>query len=80
VHIHLDQDPLGQHTLTVSDDGVGLPDGFDLQTSRSLGLQLVHRLVSQLQGTIQITDHRGIHAPGVTVTITFSEPRNDRGE
>lgn len=40
--------------LTVADDGVGLPEGFDLATVKSLGLQLVPLLVDQLHGTLEL--------------------------
>ncbi len=39
--------------LVVEDDGVGLPPGFDVDGSESLGLQLVGLLVKQLDGTIR---------------------------
>src|SRR6266478_6953084 len=32
-------------TVTVADNGVGLPDGFDLDSTTSLGLQIVRTLV-----------------------------------
>jgi PAS domain S-box-containing protein len=49
----------GQMIFTVADDGVGLPEGFDLSQSSSLGLQLVNGLVRQLQGTIEVERGRG---------------------
>jgi two-component sensor histidine kinase len=52
-------------TLIVSDNGVGLPGGFDLDKAASLGLKLVHSLVGQLAGEISLG-----RAPGVTWTIT----------
>jgi two-component sensor histidine kinase len=52
-------------TLIVSDDGVGLPGGFDLDKAASLGLKLVHNIVGQLGGGISLGG-----APGVTWTIT----------
>jgi two-component sensor histidine kinase/CheY-like chemotaxis protein len=56
--------------LTVRDDGVGLPESFDLQTVGSLGLQLVGDLTQQLGGTATI-DRRGgtafqIHIPRIS--------------
>jgi two-component sensor histidine kinase len=40
--------------LTVRDDGVGLPEGFDIAMSDSLGLVLVTSLVQQLGGTLEV--------------------------
>jgi two-component sensor histidine kinase len=40
--------------LTVSDDGVGIPDAFDMEQTTTLGLQLVTMLTDQLGGTIKI--------------------------
>ncbi|RCV63873.1 hypothetical protein C5S53_11645 [Methanophagales archaeon] len=46
--------------LTVSDDGVGLPDGFDINVSKTLGLRMVKILVEdQLQGTLEINSDGG---------------------
>ncbi|RMF04727.1 MAG: hypothetical protein D6768_02515 [Chloroflexi bacterium] len=36
--------------LVVSDNGVGMADGFDIHTSSSLGMQLVDTLANQLDG------------------------------
>lgn len=46
-------------TLIVSDDGVGLPENFDLRQSRSVGLQLVEDLAHQLQGVLELRRGRG---------------------
>ena len=59
----------GLHTLTVRDNGVGLPAGFGLEKSESLGLQIVQDLVAQLDGTIRV-ENRG----GTLYTITFPGP------
>ena len=43
-------------TVTVSDNGTGIPDGFDLESTTSLGLQIVRTLVvSELGGTLAIS-------------------------
>lgn len=39
--------------LTVADNGVGLPEGFDIRQTHSLGLSLVRGLVRQLNGTLR---------------------------
>lgn len=40
--------------LRVSDEGVGLPSGFDPGSTASLGMGIVHRLVQQLDGNVNI--------------------------
>jgi two-component sensor histidine kinase len=41
--------------VTIIDDGVGLPDGFDLATSSNLGLQIVRTLTeNELRGSLQL--------------------------
>jgi PAS domain S-box-containing protein len=54
--------------LTVADNGVGLPPGFDVSQLSSLGMFLARTLAEQLGGTIAIvTDH------GAKCTLRFSE-------
>ncbi len=46
--------------LTVGDDGAGLPPGFDINESKTLGLRLVKILTEdQLQGTLEVTSDGG---------------------
>ena len=40
--------------LTVCDDGVGLPPGFDIDAAASLGLQLVPLFVDQMHGSLRV--------------------------
>jgi PAS domain S-box-containing protein len=40
--------------ITLADDGVGIPEGFDAKVSPTLGLRLVNILVEQLSGTITL--------------------------
>ena len=50
----------GKASLTISDDGAGLPTGFDIDTTGSLGLRLVKILAKdQLQGDLEITCEEG---------------------
>ena len=46
-------------TLCVADDGVGLPAGFDITQSLSMGLQLASSLATQLGGTLQARNEAG---------------------
>ena len=57
----------GMCTIRISDDGVGLPEGFTLDQSTPLGLHLVNMLaIKQLRGTLDVKSNAG-----VTYTITF---------
>ncbi len=46
-------------TLTVEDDGIGLPESIDIANSSSFGLILVRTLAAQLQGEIRIERGKG---------------------
>jgi two-component sensor histidine kinase len=49
-----------QLTVTVSDSGAGLPADFDLESTTSLGLQIVRTLVvAELGGQLSITPRAG---------------------
>ncbi len=64
IQITARENPPGRLCLSVSDNGVGLPEGFELNSSQSLGLKLVETLSKQLNGVIKI-DQRG----GTTFTL-----------
>src|SRR5712692_2344536 len=50
----------GRLIVTVADSGVGLPEGFDLASATSLGLQIVRTLVvGELGGRLRITPRAG---------------------
>lgn len=45
----------GSCTVRIEDDGVGLPDNFDMKSSSNLGLQIVRTLTeSELNGSLQL--------------------------
>ncbi len=46
-------------TLVVQDDGVGLPDGFDIMESKGFGLTLVKMLSEQLGGSLSVERDKG---------------------
>jgi PAS domain S-box-containing protein len=56
----------GHVSLIVSDDGVGLPQGFDPRHSTSFGWQLINNLARQLGGTMDVVSRNGTR-----VAITF---------
>ena len=64
-------------TLSVEDDGVGLPDGFEPEKARSLGLRLIRALCGQLRGELNIANS-GIGCRVSMKFITNSVAPNDR--
>ena len=59
IEIHLKQDADEMFTLTVSDNGIGLPDSFTLDSENSLGMFIVRLLVEQLDGALEIDREQG---------------------
>ena len=55
-------------TLTIKDNGVGVPDNFDFQETDSLGLRLVRILTRQLEGDLEIDT-----SSGTSFKLTFDE-------
>ncbi len=49
----------GSCTLIIEDDGTGIPKEIDVNNSNTLGLELVHSLVEQLDGAIKISSEKG---------------------
>lgn len=75
IYIGLHSAEAGKLTLTVKDDGVGLPKDMDFRKAESLGMQLVIMLTEQLDGTIEVDVRKG-----TTFKITFADSNhNQRG-
>jgi len=55
-----------KHRLTISDNGVGIPDDYNDGNSKTLGLQLAEALTSQLKGNIELDN-----SSGTAFTIVF---------
>jgi two-component sensor histidine kinase len=65
-----------QLTVTVSDSGAGIPPGFDLEKTSSLGLQIVRTLVvAELGGRLSIAPRPG----GGTVAVVDLPVRYEPG-
>ncbi len=56
----------GHITLTITDDGAGLPEGFDHTTAKGFGLSLVRILCRQLDAELAVT-----RSNGTTFVVTF---------
>jgi len=54
ISVHLNEHGDGPISMSVRDDGVGLPAVFDFDRTETLGLQLVQALVGQIDGRITI--------------------------
>jgi two-component sensor histidine kinase len=78
VEVSLDNDG-AELCVRVTDDGVGLPDGFALETATGLGLSIVRTLVtSELGGALSIERAGGAgDRPGTVVELSA---RVDGGE
>lgn len=73
IGLSLGKDNLVQ--LTVSDDGVGFPKGFDGKRAQSLGLRIVDILRRQLDGTVKTSV--GVGGSGVAFSIIFPRATED---
>ena len=62
------------YKLVVRDDGVGLPDDWDLEKLSTLGLKLVNSFVTQLSGTFDVRSDSG-----TAFTISFKKYTEYRG-
>jgi len=73
IEIYLSQGKEGCFKLTVQDNGPGMPEGFEISKSRSLGLRLIKRLSKQIGGSVEY-----IYENGSKFIISFknSEARN----
>jgi two-component sensor histidine kinase len=57
--------------VEVRDDGLGLPEGFDIERPETLGLSIVRNLVvSQLEGTISMASVPRSEGGGTRVAIS----------
>jgi two-component sensor histidine kinase len=62
---------LGQrHALSVSDDGPGLPEGFNPAATHGLGMKITSALVKQIGGELRIA--KGDNGQGTRFTVLFS--------
>jgi len=66
VEISFCSDDRDMATLTVSDNGMGLPDNGDISGRKTVGLQVVNALVNQIGGHMEIDGDKGTR-----VIVTF---------
>jgi two-component sensor histidine kinase len=73
IKLTLRKAPEGKCTLTVEDNGVGIPSDLDINNSRSLGLRLVRLLTRQIRGSFELIGSN----PGTIANLQFAVERND---
>jgi PAS domain S-box-containing protein len=71
IHVDVHMQTEAEVLLRLADDGVGMPAGFNVENSSTLGMQLVVSLVAQLKGQIVILRERGTE---FRVTFCPGEP------
>jgi two-component sensor histidine kinase len=57
-----------EYILTIKDNGVGLPENFNIAESNSLGLQLIHILSEQIGGSVKCISNKGF---GTEISILW---------
>ena len=75
ITVRLQSDVGMGHSLTISDDGPGLPEYFDPAATGGLGMKLVSSLVKQINGRLEFG--RGDNDQGTQFTVTFPNPKHD---
>jgi two-component sensor histidine kinase len=73
ITVRLETTPGIGHSLSVFDDGPGLPAGFDPAGSRGLGMKIVGALVKQIGGKLQIAPKES--GSGARFTVIFDSPK-----
>ncbi|MDP8220613.1 MAG: tetratricopeptide repeat protein [Candidatus Stygibacter frigidus] len=71
VTINMNHDLFSGYILKIKDNGIGLPEGFNVNKTRSLGMRLVYLLSEdQLEGKVEINSENGtefiISFPGIS--------------
>lgn len=59
IHIRLSKNKQKKTRLSVSDNGIGLPESVNMREPKTLGLQLVSDLARQIEGKIRLDKSRG---------------------
>ena len=69
VTVRLETTPSAGHSLSVTDDGPGLPTGFNPANSKGLGMKIIHSLIERIGGELHIAS--GDNGRGARFTVTF---------
>jgi len=69
IYVNLSRQEDNSLLLKIGDNGIGLPEDFDIENSDSLGLQLVQSLIEQLSGSCKKDKSKN----GTHIIIEFRE-------
>jgi two-component sensor histidine kinase len=72
ITVRLESTPSIGYSLSVLDDGPGLPAGFDPAASKGLGMKIVSSLATQIGGKLQIAPGENGH--GACFAVIFCSP------
>ena len=70
ITVRLEANPARGYALSVSNEGPGLPEGFDPAAGKGLGLKLIRSLVAGIGGELRIG--RGDQEQGTRFTVLFA--------
>ncbi|HSH66305.1 MAG TPA: tetratricopeptide repeat protein [Bacteroidia bacterium] len=68
IDIKLTSLPANEYELIILDNGKGLPENFDIKTTKTLGLKLIQTLIKQIGGKLEIG-----YGKGTVFNIHFKE-------
>ncbi|MEI7664037.1 MAG: histidine kinase dimerization/phosphoacceptor domain -containing protein, partial [Bacteroidota bacterium] len=57
--VRLLPDTEGKFTISIHDDGIGLPPDFSMQNTRSMGTQIVQILIQQVEAKLEVSNIKG---------------------
>lgn len=69
ITIHILEQPKSELTLTVADNGIGMPEQVSFTHSKTLGLRMVKTLTRQISGTLTVN-----RESGTSFQICFPQP------
>lgn len=69
IRVSLERTSPGEYALSVSDEGTGLPAGYDPGATSGLGMRVISTLIGQLHGRLNFGANGG--GPGAKFTVVF---------